>query len=122
METPLQTATRLLGALEALSAEETALIRTMDFVEATAVRERAAPLVDRLCELSVDPSVQSLQPRVATLLERSAQNYHFLNAQLTRLNEELSRVTEARHRLRRVAPIYKVAPSRPTESRLNTAA
>jgi len=121
MESPLQTASRLLAALETLSAEETTLIRTMDFVEATAVRERAAPLVERLCELAAEPAVQSLRPQVTTLLERSAQNFHFLNAQLTRLNEELTRVTEARHRLRRVAPVYKIA-SRPTESRLNTAA
>lgn len=121
MESALQSATRLLAALEELSAEETVLIRTMDFVEATAVRERAAPLVERLCTLAAEPSVQGLRARVTTVLERSEQNFHFLNAQLTRLNEELARVTEARHRLRRVAPIYRIS-TRPVESRLNTAA
>ena len=121
METPVQTAARLLGALEELSAEETRLIRTMDFVEAVATQERSGPLVARLCQLAMEPTVQSLRPRVSALLDRCAQNHHFLDAQLERLQGELQRVTDARHRMRRVAPAYKpLAPS--AESRLNTAA
>lgn len=121
METPLQTATRLLAALEELSGQETILIRTMEFVEAVAVQERAAPLVATLCELAVDPAVAALRPRVTGLLDRWGQNYHFLDTQLARLNEELQRVTEARGRLRHVAPAYRTVPAA-AESRLNTAA
>ena len=121
METPLQTATRLLTALEDLAGQETMLIRTMEFVEAVAVQERAAPLVATLCALATEPEVTTLRPRIKGLLERWGQNYHFLDTQLAQLNEELQRVTEARGRLRHVAPAYKTVAA-PAESRLNTAA
>ncbi|AOS45087.1 hypothetical protein Verru16b_02163 [Lacunisphaera limnophila] len=121
METPVQTAQRLLTALEELVGQETLLVRTMDFVEAVAVRERAAPLVEKLCALAAVPAVASLRPRVDLLLERSGQNHHFLDAQLARLQGELARVNEARGRLRRVAPAYG-QPAPVTQSRLNTAA
>lgn len=121
METPYQSATRLLVALDELLGEETALIRTMDFVEAVAVRERTAPLVERLCSLAADADVMRLQPRVYALLERWSQNHHFIENQLVRLQAELSRVSEARQRLRRVVPVY-IGSAVPTESRLNTAA
>ncbi len=121
METPFQSATRLLVALDELLGEETALIRTMDFVEAVAVRERTAPLVDLLCSLAADSEVVRLQPRVHMLLQRWSQNHHFLETQLVRLQAELSRVSEARQRLRRVVPVY-AGPAVLPESRLNTAA
>ncbi len=121
METPFKSATRLLVALDELVGEETALIRTMDFVEAVAVRERTAPLVELLCSLAADAEVMRLQPRVHALLERWSQNHHFLETQLVRLQAELNRVTEARLRLRRVVPAYIGSAAAP-ESRLNTAA
>lgn len=121
METPVQTASRLLIALDELVQEEIALIRTMDFVEAVGVRERTAPLVEMLCSLAEDPQVAGLQAKVTALLDRWSQNHHFLETQLARLQIELNRVNEARLRLRRVVPAYirhGVVP----ESRLNTAA
>lgn len=121
METPFQSANRMLTALEELVMEETTLIHTMDFVEAVDVRERSGPLVEKLCALAAYPEVAGVRPRVAALLERWGQNHHFLDMQLTRLQGELNRVTEARGRLRRVVPAYlgrSVAP----EARLNTAA
>ncbi len=121
MEPPFQSATRLLVALDELLGEETALIRTMDFVEAVAVRERMAPIVELLCSLAADPEVVRLQPRVQTLLGRWSQNHHFLENQLVRLQAELNRVTEARLRLRRVVPAY-IGSAAASESRLNTAA
>jgi len=120
METPIETAQRLLTALEELVMQETLLTRTMDFVEAVEVRERAAPLVTRLCALAEDPVVTALRPRVAGLLDRCSQNYHFLDTQLQRLQGELDRVNSARGRLRKMAPAYRSGV--PAESRLNTAA
>lgn len=122
METPLATATRLLSALEDLITQETVLIRTMDFIDAVQVRERAAPFVEKLCELAPLPAVETLRPRIDGLLERSSQNYHFLEGQLTKLQHELNRVGEARGRLRSVAPAYKLGRTVTAESRLNTAA
>ncbi|MDQ5978498.1 MAG: hypothetical protein QG602_1472 [Verrucomicrobiota bacterium] len=121
METPFQTATRLLTALDELVREEITLIRTMDFVEAVGIRERTGPLVEKLCSLAEDPAVAALQPRVRVLLDRWSQNHHFLETQLVRLQAELGRVNEARGRLRRVVPAY-LRPGFAAESRLNTAA
>jgi hypothetical protein len=121
MESPYQTANRMLTALEELVMEETTLIHTMDFVEAVAVRERSGPLVEKLCALAAYPEVAAARPRVAALLERWGQNHHFLDMQLTRLQGELNRVTEARGRLRRVVPAY-LSQTMVSESRLNTAA
>ncbi len=121
MATPLETATRLLTALEELVMEETLLIRTMDFVEAVDVQERSAPLVEKLCALAADPAVATLRGRVAGLIDRCNQNYHFLDSQLNRLQSELDRVATARRRLRSVAPAYREA-GQATEPRLNTAA
>ncbi len=121
MTTPLETATRLLAALEELVMQETLLIRTLDFVAAVELQERVAPLVEKLCVLAADPAVAPLQERAAGLLARRAQNHHFLDTQLNRLQGELERVTEARSRLRRVAPVYRGGGAA-TESRLNTAA
>lgn len=121
METPVQTATRLLAALEELAGEETLLIRTMEFVGAVELQERAAPLVEKLCELAANPEVLALRPRVNGLLDRYGQNHHFLDSQLARMQEELNRVTVARGRLRRIAPAY-ARNGEASASRLNTAA
>lgn len=131
METYLETATRLLTALEDLVVQETVLIRTMDFVEAVEVRERAAPIVEKLCALAADlpgpdtrdPFALAFRERLADLLDRGSQNYHFLEAQLQRLQSELDRVTEARGRLKHLAPAYQAyRRTGAAESRLNTAA
>ena len=121
METPLQTAARLLAALEDLAAQEAVLLRTLDFVDAVAVQERAAPLVDQLAALALHPEVASLRTKVKALVDRRQQSRHFLDAQLSRLQSELRRIDEARSRLSRVAPAY-VTATRVMESKLNTAA
>jgi hypothetical protein len=122
METPFATATRLLRALEELVTLETMLLRSMDFVEAVQVREQMAPIVEGLCALAADPEVKGLKPRVDTLLRYGAQNYHFLEGELARMQEELTRVNEARGRLRHVAPAYGTNRTVGAESRLNAAA
>ena len=121
METPLQTATRLLTALEDLTAQESVLLRTLDFVDAVAIQERAAPLVDQLAALAIHPEVAELRAKVKGLVDRRQQSRFFLDAQLGRLQSELRRIDEARSRLTKVAPAYMTA-SRLVESKLNTAA
>jgi hypothetical protein len=121
METSFQAANRLLIALEELLAQETTLIHATEFVEAVAVRERTGPLVEKLCTLAAHPEVARFRSRVARLLDRWQENHQLLDSQLTRLQGELNRVTEARGRLRHVVPAY-LGQSVPSESRLNTAA
>ena len=122
METPLQTAKRLLTALEDLTAQESILLRTLDYVDAVAIQERAAPLVDQLAALAVHPEVSALNAKVKALVDRRQQSRFFLDAQLGRLQSELRRIDEARTRLARVAPAYVVTGPRIAESKLNTAA
>lgn len=121
METPLQTALRLLDVLEDLACQESANLRNLDLVEAVEVTERAAPVVLRLAELATDPTVASLRPRVAALLEQRRQSASLLDAHLARLQSEMRRVDEARNRLAKVAPVYS-AGILPVQARLNTAA
>ena len=121
MEKPLQAATRMLTALEELTEQESVLLRTLDFVDAVSIQERAAPLVEQLSALAVYPEVAGLRPRVAGLIERRQQSRHFLDAQLGRLQAELRRIDEARSRLSRVAPAY-VGVSRGVAAKLNSAA
>ncbi|MBI2510766.1 MAG: hypothetical protein HYV96_02200 [Opitutae bacterium] len=120
METPLQTALRLLSALEDLAGQEAVLLRSLDLVEAVQISERAAPLIEKLCALSIDPGVAALRPRVEELVAQRRRNAVLLDSHLARLQGELRRIDEARSRLARVAPVYGGAM--PVESRLNTAA
>lgn len=120
MESPLQTAQRLLSALEDLASQESILLRSLDLVEAVQISERAAPLVEKLCALAIDPSVAELRPRVEEIVSQRRRNAVLLDSHLERLQGELRRIDEARTRLSRVAPVYSSAA--PTESRLNTAA
>lgn len=122
METPLQTATRLLAALDDLASQESVLLRTLDFVDAVSLQERAAPLVDQLAALANHPEVAVLRSKVTALVDKRQQSRQFLDAELGRLQAELRRIDEARTRLSRVAPAYVVAPTRAAISLLNTAA
>jgi hypothetical protein len=122
METPRQTATRLLAALEDFAEQESVLLRSLAFNAAAALQQRAGPLVERLGRLATDPEVTALRPRVAALLTRREQNARLLEAQRARLESELRRLDEARARLARVAPVYLPAGGAPAAPRLNAAA
>jgi hypothetical protein len=120
MESPFHAAQRLLSALEDFASQEAVLLRSLDLVEAVQISERAAPLVEKLCALAIDPGVVTLRPRVEDLVARRRRNAVLLDTHLARLQGELRRIDEARVRLARVAPVYGGAA--PSESRLNTAA
>lgn len=122
METPVETATRLLVALDDLALQEGALLRSLDVVEAVQVAERAAPLVEKLCALSNDPGLTQLRPRIMDLVQQRRCNATLLDAHLARLQSELRRIDEARTRLARVAPVYGSESGASASSRLNTAA
>jgi len=116
------TACRLLSALEEFVLQEEILLREQAFVEIADLREYAAPVVEKLCELAAEFTVDSVfRLRLEDLLHRSGQNFRLLTSELTRRQEELLRVGEALGRLRRMAPAYKGVRSA-HESRLNAAA
>lgn len=121
METPLQTAARLLAALEDMARQESVLMRSLDFVATAELQARAGPLIEKLAMLAEEPGLSALRPRVAALIERREQSRHFLDAQLARLQAELRRIDETRARLAKVAPVYAAPAARPGTPRLNAA-
>jgi hypothetical protein len=120
METPVQTATRLLAALGEMVEQEVAAMREFDLASALGVTERAAPLVDKLMALAADPAVAALRPQVEALLARRRQTAQHIDTQLVRLRTELGQVQRTRVRISRVAPVYGRAVMS-AESRLNAA-
>jgi len=122
METPVQKASRLITALEELTAQETVLLRSLDLVEAVQICERAAPLVERLCVLAADPAVGALRDRITAVVDRRRQHATMLDTHLSRLQTELRRIDDARGRLMKIGPAYGLVTPPPAESRLNTAA
>ena len=121
METPLQTAERLLVSLEDLASKENVSLRHLDLVEAVDASERAAPLVRRLAELAAYPEVLTLRPQVAALIEQRQKSAALLDEHLARVQADLRRIDVARARLARLAPIYHSLAAT-GQSRLNTAA
>ncbi len=122
MNATTATACRLLSALEEFVDREEILLRDQAFVEIADLREHAAPVVEKLCELATEFTVDSVfRLRLEDLLHRSGQNFRLLTSELARQQEELARVGEALGRLRRVAPAYKMVRN-VQDSRLHAAA
>jgi hypothetical protein len=122
MVAPLDTACRLLSALEEFVVQEEILLRDHAFIEIADLREQAAPVVAMLCELAEKFTVDHVfRLRLEDLLHRCEQNLRLINSEIARQHDELLKVGEAMGRLRRVAPAYKTARSG-LESRLNVAA
>jgi len=125
MATPLATACRLLSTLEEFVSQEEILLRDQAYTEIVHLREHAVPVVERLCELSQEFTVDSVfRLRLEDLLHRSGENFRLLTSELARRHEELLRVSEALGRLRRMAPAYKTPGNSLAggSSRLNAAA
>jgi hypothetical protein len=120
METPLKTAQRLLVALEDLVSQESVLLRSTNYLEAVTIQERAGPLVHELARLADQPGVAALKPRVDALMEIRMESWHYIDANLNRMQQELARIKEARVRLARIAPVYGANGIR--RNRLNAAA
>jgi hypothetical protein len=119
------TVTRLLGALEDLVAQETALLAAGYYRDAIAIQRRAAPVVARLCELGSMPGAATvaIRRRVSALLSRRGQSLATLLGRRLTLNAERQRLREARLRLRQVSGYsrYTRGPGRKSSTRLNAA-
>jgi hypothetical protein len=121
METPKQTALRLLSALEDLVSRESTLLRNMSFDDAVTIQERSGPLVHELARLAAYPDVASLKPRVAALIERRVESWRVLDGHLAHMQVKLGQIHSARSRLARIGPVYG-ARRAAADGRLNAAA
>ncbi len=106
METSVAKANRLLASLEELVGQEVMYLRGGYYDVAATVRQRSEPLVQLLVDLSRQPGVSQLQPRVTALVERCGSQAAFLRGKMVELGEEIQRTDRARFRTTRVAPAY----------------
>jgi len=107
----VQTARRLLGALEDLVGHEGMYLRGGRYDLAAAVRGRLDPLVNQLVALSTAPGVSALQPRVAALVRLSEVHSTLMAEKQEEFAAEIKRTDRARHRAAQVAPAYVSGPA-----------
>ncbi len=112
METPGQTAARLLTVLEELIEQEGRFLRGGHYDLAVETRARAAPFVQRLCATADLPDVAALRPRIDVLIELSGRHAALLQDQLAEIAEEIRRTDQARQRAGQVVPAYARAARR----------
>lgn len=105
METPSQTVSRLLTALEDLVAQEALLLRADDLPAVLATQHRAGPLIERLTLMSgtVDAAAEA---RMALLVSRRRESEAWLETQMNRVRSELGETRESQNRVARFAPVY----------------
>jgi hypothetical protein len=120
METPAQTAARLLDALQDLVAQEAVIVRAGDYAELAALQARTAALGDKLGELAANPAVLALRGRVEATLAQRRQSQAMLEQRLAGARAEIQRLHLGRQRLGQVAPAYGRGMA--ASSRLNAAA
>jgi len=120
MATPVQTAGRLLDALEDLVGQETVLLQAADFAAVASLQARTAAIVGELAILALDPPVWAFRPRVDAVIARRRRNTLLIDRQCASAQAGLRRIDEARSRLARVAPAYRGGSV--SAPRLNTAA
>jgi hypothetical protein len=111
METPIQESSRMLQALEELIEQEGMYLRGGYYDLAVQVRDRAAPLVQRLIQLDGQTEVATLRPRVDVLLAKSTVHATFLSQKMSELKAEIDHIERVRHRNARMRPAYGRVPS-----------
>ena len=111
METQIQTAARLLTALDELIEQEGVCLHGGYYDLALQARQRSAPIVTELVRLADVPGVNDFRPRVAAAVGRSALHAAFLQEKLKEVGAEIRRVNQARHRAAQLAPAYVRPPS-----------
>jgi len=97
---------RLLDALDALVAQETATLHAREFAAVAPIQERAGPLFTGLAELGPEAADAVARARVAAIVARRQHNIDFLESQLAVAREELHAVRQSEQRVARVAPAY----------------
>ena len=110
MEAPVQTAARLLGALDELIEREGNFLRGGDYQQALDTRRRSEPIVSELVCLAYAPGVSDFRPQVAAAIGRSARHAAYLQEKMAQAGTEIQRLTLASHRAAQLAPAYAPAP------------
>jgi len=111
METPAQTIGRLLGALEALTAEDNCLLEQGNFTEAAEVRQREQPLAAQVALLLQIPGVGSsldvhTRTRLQSLIDKQSLQLERLSRLMQNTQSELAQIRSAQKRVQQIGPAY----------------
>lgn len=111
METPLQRVSRLLGALETLSAQQSFLVGTEDFKGVLALIDRSQPLVNEIARLMLQPGVSrtlspALQKRAQEFFDRQRATSESLAAKKACVREQLDELAALKSRTHRLRGAY----------------
>jgi hypothetical protein len=111
MKTAAATLRRLLQALEDLGFREDGALACGDGLAFLALEQQAQPLVNRVVELAMSPEPMdpALRERGAALVASRSERRVRLTRLLETTRDEISRLNEARARLRAVRPAYTPA-------------
>ena len=113
METPGQTFSRLVTALEGVVAQEEFLLRSEDYPAMAAWQQRAVPLIDHLVELDLGAADAAMRARVVRLMARRASNQTLLATKIGEARAELNRLRDDEQRVARISPSYGRSPAAP---------
>ena len=106
METPAQTCSRLLTALEDLAKQEAVTLAARDFATVVKLQERAAPLVELLGTHGPAVADAALRARIAAWLAHRHETGEWLAAQIAQTKAELDKLDTSRRQASRFAPVY----------------
>lgn len=106
METPVQTCTRLLAALEDLAGQEAASLAGRDFAAVLQLQDRSAPLVAHLAAHGPAVADATLRQRIATWLAGRQRTSASLATEIAQAKTELQQIATSRRQAARVAPAY----------------
>ena len=106
METPVQTCSRLLAALEDLARQEATTLAARDFATVVKLQERGAPLVAHLAEHGPAVADAALRARIAAWLAHRHKTGEWLAAQIAQTKAELENLDARQRQVARLAPAY----------------
>jgi hypothetical protein len=123
METPGESALRLLTAVETLAAEEEIAIRSSAIVDTIQIQERLEPLLSRLVELCTSNELPPrlrllLPPRVASVRTRRQASQQLLEASAAAARVSLAKLEVARQQLGNMRSVYGQSWSQPRRTSL----
>ncbi len=112
METPAQTVTRLLQALEELSGTEHSLLGAGAYHDAHVIQERELPIVTKIAELLAQPNLLAqLSPetiaRARQLIKAQTQQLDQLTRSMHETRAQIDAINAAEKRVKKLTPTYR---------------
>lgn len=105
METAAQSCARLVTALEDLVAQETVALGNRDYAAASAIQDRAEPVVEWITA-HASSMAPGLRERLAAIVDRRAANGVLLEHELGQARDGLQQIGATRRRMAKIAPAY----------------